>query len=312
MIFPRWGAQAYSNADADWIAGLREIESQTGARWISITITFHQASAPAMQVVPAADTPTPESLAEGIRAAKQHGYHVFIIPMITLDSAQRWAGYIHFTALPQAQAWFVSYWRALQPYVIVAQREGAEQFSLGNELEQLQVAPSILWQQLLDRFSQNFTGALVYCMNWTSLDKPVPTWMRDSRIAAIGVSTYVPLTTREQRLDAAQLPALWHQKVGLALDTFAAQLGKPVLLSELGYRDTAYAGYNPWQIQVNEPQDDSEQAALFNAALQNIAADTHIAGVFVWAWSFPPFAPNRKPAALVLHRWYTQLSNLPG
>lgn len=308
MIFPRWGVTAYGNDDVNWVAGLRNIKSQTGARWITLTIPFHQASEFATQVISSTDTPTPASLAEGIRAAKQLGYRVFVIPMITVDSNQHWSGNIHFATSSQAQMWFDSYWQALQPYVFGAQHAGAEQFSLGNELEQLQTSPAALWQQLLDRVSRNFTGSIVYSVNWTSLRKSIPSWMRDGRISAIGISTYIPLTARAQRLDAKQLPALWHEKVSLALDSFAAQLGKPLLLSELGYRDTAFAGYNPWLIVVHEPQDDEEQAALFDAAFQNIASDLHIIGVFVWAWSFPSFAPNGKPAAQILYRWYGALS----
>lgn len=308
MTFPRWGTTAYSGNDANWSIGLHEIQEQTGAGWVAITISLQQASVSATQVETSQETPTPQSLAEGIRVAKQHGYRVFIIPMITIDATPQWSGAIHFSAFSQAQAWFESYWQTLQPYIVVAQEEKAEQIALGNELDQLQALPAILWQDLLDRISHLFTGVIVYDMNWTSLGKPVTSWMRDKRISAIGISCYIPLTTSSQRLDPRQLPALWHEQVGALLDTFAMKLGKPILLSELGYRDSAFAGYNPWLTQVNEPRDDNEQAALFAAALQNIAADGHINGVFIWAWSFPPFAPNGKPAAQVIHHWYTVLT----
>jgi len=305
MIFPRWGTNAYGNTDANWPVGLREIQAQTGARWIAITISFHQASDSATQVKTSQDTPTPKSLAEGIRAAKRLGYQVFVIPMITVDVSPQWSGNIHFSTLSRAQAWFENYWQILQPYIVVSQQEAAEQFALGNEFEQLQTMPAPLWQHLVDRISRIFTGAIVYDVNWTSLKKPVPSWMYDKRIAAIGVSSYVPLTGYAQRLDAQHLPALWHEKVDVMLDAFAMQLGKSIFLSELGYRNTAFAGFNPWLIQVNEPRNDSEQAALIAAALQNIAADRRISGVFIWAWSFPPFAPNGKPAAQLIHRWYS-------
>ncbi|HEV2474861.1 MAG TPA: hypothetical protein VGT44_01445 [Ktedonobacteraceae bacterium] len=42
--------------------------------------------------------------------------------------------------------------------------------------------------------------------------------------------------------------------------------------------------------------------------MQNIAADMHINGVFIWAWSFPPFAPNGKPAAQVLRQWFSMIA----
>jgi hypothetical protein len=85
------------------------------------------------------------------------------------------------------------------------------------------------------------------------------------------------------------------------------QLGKPVLISEIGYRESSDAGYNPYQREASAPRDDAEQAALYDAALQNRATDDKIIGVFFWAWQTPPFAPDGKAAAQVLHTWYTRL-----
>ncbi len=83
------------------------------------------------------------------------------------------------------------------------------------------------------------------------------------------------------------------------------QIGKPVLLSELGYRDSADALYNPWESTTSASEDQVEQAAAYNAALWSIMDDPHIAGVFAWAWEFPPFDVRCHLAAQVLHRWYS-------
>jgi len=127
-------------------------------------------------------------------------------------------------------------------------------------------------------------------------------------LSALGISEYIPLTNLQQRLDPRLLPALWKEDIRQLLDRVAVQLGKPLLLSEIGYRDTQDALYNPWQRDVTEiaqPADPEEQAAAYNAALSNVIVDPHIAGVFFWAWSVPLFAPNWRPAAKVLNRWYT-------
>lgn len=304
IVFPRWGASAYSTQDANWLKGLREITTQTAAKWISLTIDLHQTSESVAQVIEGPDTPTPASIAAGITIARRLGYQVFVSPLITVDSVNTWSGVIHFSSLIQTMAWFNSYWQVMQPYIVAAQAAGAEQLAVGNEYSHLEDAPSYLWNQLLQRTRKIFSGRLVYNINWTSLQKAIPAWMYDSNLDAIGVSAYVPLTTTPQMLDPRQLPALWHEKVSHVLDHFAAQLDIPLFLSEIGYRDSRYAGFNPWQLSMNEPRDDSEQAALFNAAMQNIITDPYITGVFVWAWSFPPFSPNGKPAAKVLYHWY--------
>ncbi len=77
------------------------------------------------------------------------------------------------------------------------------------------------------------------------------------------------------------------------------------MLSEIGYRNSADALYQPWQWKSSAPPDPDLQAAAYEAALQNIIRDPYIAGAFFWGWSVPAFAPNWLPAAQTLHRWYT-------
>src|SRR5437660_3162567 len=37
VVFPRWGATAYSTQDANWPIGLQEIADQTSAQWLELT-----------------------------------------------------------------------------------------------------------------------------------------------------------------------------------------------------------------------------------------------------------------------------------
>jgi hypothetical protein len=110
-------------------------------------------------------------------------------------------------------------------------------------------------------------------------------------------------------LDPHTLPALWHATVGQLLDSFAIQIGKPVFLSELGYRDSADALYNPWDVTSSAQGDQMEQAAAYNAALVNVMSDRYIEGVFAWAWEFPPFDLRCRLAAKILHQWYSVQSS---
>src|SRR5712691_9122201 len=44
VIFPQWGTTAYGPEDANWQMGLDDIQEQTAARWISLTIDLTQLS----------------------------------------------------------------------------------------------------------------------------------------------------------------------------------------------------------------------------------------------------------------------------
>lgn len=304
VIFPQWGATGYSDSDHNWLNGLNDIRAQTGARWVEVPLDFYQRSLASTDIEATQNTPSPRALAQGIRQAHALHFHVFVIPLLTVVAQEAWSGYIHLPNKALTQQWFENYWHTLAPYVQAADEVGAEQLAIGTEYEQLQEAPSALWMQLIERVRMHFRGELTYDMNWSSLSLPLPGWMRDPRLSAIGVSTYFPLVDTRARLEPALLPALWQQKIKLRLDALSLQLGKPVLISEIGYRASSDALYNPWERNTSASTDPGEQAAAYRAALSNILFDSHIQGVFFWAWSVELFAPNERPAAAVLHEWF--------
>jgi len=210
--------------------------------------------------------------------------------------------------LQQTQAWFESYWQAYKPYVVAAAQAGAAQVAIGTEFELLQEAPASLWNWLIGQAHQVFPSKLTYDINWSSLYYPLPSWLRNRYLSSIGVSVYNPLADTPQRLAPNTLPALWGKSILPMLDGLAVKVAKPVLISEIGYRDTAFALYRPWERDASvqaEPVDLAEQAAAYEAALKNVIVDTHITGIYFWAWSVPLFGPNWKPAARVLYKWYT-------
>lgn len=308
IIFPQWGTNAYDTTDTNWQIGLNDIEKQTGAQWIEIPINFYQTSVTSTQVTTTAITPTPQALAAGISTARARHFRVFVVPLLSAGGTLTWSGSIQFNDPRLLQAWFDSYWQALKPYAIAAAQAGAEQMAIGTELEKLQYIPATYWSQLIDRMHQVFPGQLTYDMNWSSLYNAIPAWMSNPLLTTIGVSEYIPLTNTQQKLDPAILPSLWRTTVESLLDALAVKIGHPVIISEIGYRDSAYTFFRPWQrdaIAQAEPPDPQEQAAAYDAALRDVVNDQHITGIFFWAWSVPLFQPNWKPAAKVLLKWYT-------
>ena len=307
MIFPQWGKRAYSNKDTDWQNGLREIHDQTYAQWIAMTINLTQISPSSTRVQTAQNTPTVQALAEGIHEARAMGYYVFVQPLITVQGRYSWAGNIQFPTEQRAQSWFDSYWQAFEPYIKVAAQAGAEELALGTEYEHLE-SWTQQWNRLIMKAHAVFNGALTYDLNWTSLALPIPPWMHNRLLSYIGISIYMPLTNVPERLQPKDIPQLWREKIGKALDALSVEMKKPVLISEIGYRNSPDALYRPGGRQVLPGTDPEEQAAAYSAALQNVMGDPHITGIFFWAWSFPPYQPNGEPASQVIYHWYRSAS----
>ena len=306
MVFPRWGSNAYGSNDVGWSNGLVDMFHKTKAQWVEITINLYQRSLTETDVqIKPKMAPTSAELAEGIRIAHAMGYRIFVSPLLSVGGEDPWAGSIKFPTARQEQAWFTSYWSAIAPYVTAADQAGAEEFAIGTEYDQLQQAGAALWEQLIEKFHQSFRGKVTYNINWSSLLQPIPSWMRSPFLDAIGVSLYIPLTEKVERLAPASLPTLWRTKVKSILDKYSVQSGKPLLISEIGYRNRADALYDPWLRTTKARIDPVEQAAAYDAALRNVVGDQHIIGIFFWAWLFPLFQPNTPLTCDVLSKWYT-------
>jgi len=244
----------------------------------------------------------------GIRAARALGYHAFITPLIGVIGPGLWAANIQFSSQEQDLHWFNSFWQAFQPYVWAAQVAGADQVSIGSEEVWLeQFAPASLWNTLIARVRGVFSRAITYDMDWTSLSRPVQEWMSNSNLSMIGVTEYIPLVDIPRRVDPKIMFTLWRDKVKRAIDNFSIRIGKPVVISEIGYRNTADALYHSWDTESQtSPPDPIEQAAACNAALANVMSDPHIAGIFFWGWDgVGAFKLSGQPAVAVLHAWYT-------
>lgn len=310
IVFPQWSPTAYGFGNPEWQQGLRDISMQTGARWIEMPILFTQTSSTSTQVSTGQGTPTVESIIEGISAAQNLGYHIFIVPLIDVDNPPgiAWAASIHFSTPLEEEEWFDSYWQVLKPYIVAAEQMGVDEVAIGTELEWLQQnAPGSLWNILIARVRSVFSGTITYDMNWSSLGLTLPAWMSNPHLDMLGVSEYMPLVSTRMRVDPAEIFPLWRDTVKKALDNVAIHLGKPVLISEIGYRNSADTLYHPWfPTSTASPADPVEQAAACDAALANAISDPHIAGIFFWGWdNVGGFKLAGQPAETVLHRWYS-------
>ena len=306
IVFPQWSADGYG---ASWQQQLPTIKTQSGARWMEMTVFLSQAAPNSTEVRTNQSSPTVQSFADGVKAAHDQGYHVFVVPLMGVDSpAGQWAGTIQFSNYQDEAQWFDSYWKTFQPYVAAAAQNGADQVAIGTELVWLQQsAPADLWNTLIARVHSVFPGKLTYDMNWSSLDQAPPSWMSNAQLEVIGVSEYIPLVNDRIRVDPKDMPGLWKTIVQSALDNFSLKVKKPLIISEIGYRNSADALYHSWlPYSTVSPPDPEEQAAACDAALGNVIPDQHIAGIFFWGWDgVNGFKLSGQPALVVLNKWYT-------
>ena len=308
MVYIQWGQDGYGHCNTQWQKGLDDVHTQTGARWLELPITFNQDSQTTTHITPLPTTPSAKSFQEGVVTAHAMGYHVFVVPLIGISNGTgRWSGSIHFTNKVEEQQWFDNYWQVFRPYVVAAARGGADQLAIGTEDEWLERnAPASMWSHFITQVRSIFTGTLTYDMNWSSLTKPIPAWIADPNISMVGISEYISLTNSRNNTNIKNIASLWRSRVKGVIDTFAAQLKKPVFLSEIGYRNSTDALYNPWEKITAFPRSQQQQAAACDAALVNILTDPYIHGTYFWAWdNVDLFNLHNTLTVATIHKWYT-------
>ena len=286
VTFPQWYGTGYGGGDNEWLLGLPEMRKQTGSCWVEMPILLYQRSPDSIIIAPGANTPFISSFAYGIQLAHREGLHVFVSALLQVGGSQPWVGSLKYSSYAQQQQWFQTYWQAFKPYIQAAAQAGAEQFAVGTEEEWLQEnSPDDLWNTLINNVHSIFPGILTYDMNWSTLSKPTRNWMRNPNLKMVGVSAYLPQISTPKRLNQQQISNLWQTQALPELDALSNKLGEPIYISEIGYRATTDAIYQPWASTSNAPADPAEQTQACAAALENILPDSHILGVFFWGWS---------------------------
>ena len=122
----------------------------------------------------------------------------------------------------------------------------------------------------------------------------------------VGVDSYFPVADRN---DAGRLEMLagWQPWLD-RLERLHRQTGKPILLTEIGYRSVDGAGKEPFTFGSGAGVDVGEQADLYWAALEATGRETWIEGVWWWNWLADgtggalnrDYTPSGKPAEAVL------------
>jgi hypothetical protein len=312
IVYPGWSSSSYGRSDHRWQESLQEIRQSTGAEWLEMPVLFSQTRPDSPEIGADQDTPTVEAFSAGVRSAHAAGFKVFFAPLLTVRQPGGWAALIQ-PAPERQQRWFDRYWQTLQPYLEAAEANGVEQVALATEMEWLQSnAPAALWHRLIARVRSIYSGNLTYDINWSTMEA-APDWLRDPQLTFIGVSEYISLTATPTRLGGQTLITLWRDLIKSRLDRLALRLNKRIVLSEIGYRNSADALYQAWSPLSDAPADPEEQAEAYNAALTNIMSDPQIGGVFFWGWdNVARFSIKGQKAAAVLHQWYSAGSESVG
>ena len=208
-------------------------------------------------------------------------------------------------------------WRTIQEnyrnYLIelatFAEAENIEMLCIGTELKSMVEQNKKFWITLIEDIRLIYSGSLVYSANWDNYMN-VPFW---KELDFIGVNNYFPIS-EEAYPFVEQTNKNW-DIIKEDLQEYSETYSKKIILTEFGYRNTPFAGREPWIHISNEDHDiaNSVQYNLLRSFFESVWNEEWLEGGFLWNWNYyaypdenTDFSVQNKPAAKLVKRYYSK------
>ncbi len=248
---------------------------------------------------------TLDFLSRAVELARDAEMHLFWKPHLGYWGQFEWRGAIEFAADEAAwERFFSTYEAFIVDQARFAQAAKVDLLAVGVELDAT-MHREREWRRIIASVRKIYGGRLVYAANWNRVNE-VPVW---DALDWIGVHAYFPLSMEDDP-DTATLRNGWESHLA-ELRRASSSMGKPVLFAEIGYNSSVSAAREPWSYATDDsPRSRALRTRLIAVALDRIAAEDFIAGMYWWKW-MPGSSHHRRnfsmrdPEArrLVASRW---------
>jgi hypothetical protein len=295
----------YQEEKYDYHAQLDELAA-LGTRWVSLLLSVFVHTVDANEIeLHNPRTVTDARLVETIRYARKQGLRVTLLPIVLIrdfDPDKDWRGTLRPT---EPETFWRSYDRFLCHYADLAQAEGVEVLAVGSEtcsLEKPEHTPA--WRRVIQNARGRFNGWLTYSANWDHAEVP-QFW---DLLDFAGMTAYFTLTNREDP-SLADLAASW-PAIKDKMRALKARIGKPLLITEIGYPAIDGANTRPWDyVKDSHRLDLQEQYLATQAFVRAWRDDQLLLGAYLFDFFGPGgpsdsgYSPRGKPVLDVWREW---------
>lgn len=265
---------------------------------------------------------TDQGLRTTARKARELGFRLMLKPHLWLTRPvdDGWVGTIGFDTEAEWRQWEADYRTFILHYAELAQAEEVDILCIATELSSPVRTRPHFWKSLIREIRTVYTGKLTYAANWYRDYDVVELW---PDLDYIGVNAYFPLTDRTGP-SVSEIMTGWKPHIE-RIGRLSAAHGKPVLFTEVGYKNAPGTTIRPWEWpprrrrsgdprQATHRTDQEEQVNAYEALFRSIGQLPWFRGLFIWKWYPDPsritadrveFSPQNKAAERVLKRWYS-------
>ena len=233
-----------------------------------------------------------EGLIHTAKLAHSKGIKVMLKPHIWVKNANgKWRSDIHMNSKTDWESWFDHYQAMIMHYARIAEQGNMESLCIGTELLHPATKFPEKWRKIIQDIRSVYTGKLTYAANFYQELEGITFW---DALDAIGVQGYFPLV-KEKNPSESSLVEAWKPHIRL-LESIHQKYGKPVIFTEIGYRNSEDAGIEPWiwprQLDENVLPSDQTQENCFHALFRSVWRKNWFHGLFVWKWFHPGYKHN--------------------
>lgn len=269
-------------------------QAEIGSNAISIVPTWFTSTTTSSDIFPNVNSEPDSGVIKACQDGVAAGLAVLVKPHIDIANGAYRGNFVPADPVQ----WFANYKVHILRYAAIAQNNGACALSVGCELASIS-GPAYrgYWIDIIHAVRSVFKGKITYASDWGET-KTVSFW---DAVDIIGIDAYVPLSTASNP-SVADIAAGWslvpsypewaHNATNdlspiVFYQTLSAQYGKPVMFTELGYRNDDDAAKDPGIWSSGTPRNDEMQRRCYQAYFDVFPGiGAWFIGAQFWAW-FP-------------------------
>lgn len=255
-----------------------------------------------------------ESIVHAAYQAKKLGMTTMLKPQIWLGRGS-WPGDVEMQSEADWQQFFEHYYRWIRHYALMAEIYQMDILCIGTEFAKATVQREEDWRQLIQKIRKLYSGKITYAANWGEEFEQIAFW---DELDYIGLDCYYPLSKKENP-SKKELAASFKDVMG-KIETVTTRYQKSLIFTEIGFRSIDAPWKNPHADGGDAAFNGDHQKLCYETVFESIQGKDWCQGLFWWkfptdlqnmGWEQKGFTPNRKPAEVVIKKWFGRLDLLP-
>jgi len=217
--------------------------------------------------------------------AKSCGVKTILKPHIWMSTRSgKWRSDIEMNSPHEWDLWFNDYEAMILHYAAVAEEGEMEALCIGTELLIPSTEHTDRWRIIIKKIRKVYHGQLTYAANFYKEYDNIEFW---DDLDFIGIQAYFPLTKKKSPTKK-ELVKAWKRPMK-KMAKLSRRFNKPIVFTEIGYKNTADAAIEPWIWPSNVDEEkleisDSVQATCYEALFEALWDADWFGGVYIWKW----------------------------